>query len=126
MKTKSIADERLAALKTQIQQIMLSRLDLIDLTKKAAAAANVDAEGLLNVVFTRKYTASHMNQWWSERSKQWLRRFEEEAAYDAVAAKLTPEERATLGIREPVSRRPKKKPAKKQEPPYRSGFSFDR
>ena len=126
MKTKSIAEERLAALKTQIQQIMLSRLDLIDLTKKAAAAANVDAEGLLNVVFTRKYTASHMNQWWSERSKQWLRRFEEEAAYDAVAAKLTPEERATLGIREPVSRRPKKKPAKKQELTYRSGFSFDR
>ena len=125
MKTKSIAEERLAALKTQIQQIMLSRLDLIDLTKKAAAAANVDAEGLLNVVFTRKYTASHMNQWWAERSKQWLRRFEEEATYDAVAAKLTPEERATLGIREPVSRRSKKKPAKKQEPPYRSGFSFD-
>ena len=41
MKTKSIAEERLVALKTQIQQIMLSRLDLIDLTKKAAAAANV-------------------------------------------------------------------------------------
>lgn len=125
MKTKSIADERLAALKTQIQQIMELRLSLIDLTKKTATSANVDAEGLLNVVFTRKYTASHMNQWWSERSKQWLRRFEEEAAYDAVAAKLTKEERATLGIREPVSRRPKKKPAKKQELTYRSGFSFD-
>jgi hypothetical protein len=126
MKTKSIADERLTALKAQVQQIMELRLSLIDLTKKAAAAASADAETLLNVVFTRKYTASHMNQWWSERSKQWLRRFEEEAAYDAVAAKLTPEERATLGIREPVSRRPKKKPAKKQELTYRSGFSFDR
>jgi hypothetical protein len=126
MKNTSIANERLAAIKAQIQQIMELRLSLIDLTKKTATAASVDAEGLLNVVFTRKYTASHMNQWWAERNKQWLRRFEEEAAYDAVAAKLTPEERATLGIREPVSRRPKKKPAKKQEPHYRSGFSFDR
>jgi hypothetical protein len=126
MHTKSIADERLAALKAQVQQIMELRLSLIDLTKKTATAATVDAEGLLNVVFTRKYTASHMNQWWAERNKQWLRRFETEAAYDAVAAKLTPEERATLGIREPVSRRPKKKPAKKQEPTGRSGFSFDR
>lgn len=125
MKTKSIAEERFDSIKAQIQQIMELRLSLIDRTKKAAAAASVDAETLLNAVFTRKYTASHMNQWWAERSKQWLARFKQEETYDAVAAKLTPEERAMLGIREPVSRRPKKKPAKKQEPPYRSGFSFD-
>jgi hypothetical protein len=65
-----------------------------------------------------------MKDWWGERREGILRRFQEEDAYNAVAAKLTAEERKLLGIREPVSRRPKKKPAKKAETDYSHQYRF--
>jgi hypothetical protein len=118
MKSKTNnAQERFDSVKALVNKVMEDRLNLITLTKQIAATANIAPETMLNAVFTRNYTASHMKKWWGERSARLLEQFQGEDAYDAVAAKLTEEERKLLGIREPVSRRPKKKPAKKAGPP---------
>jgi hypothetical protein len=125
MKSKTNnAQERFDSVKALVNKVMEDRLNLITLTKQIAATANIAPETMLNAVFTRNYTASHMKKWWGERSARLLEQFQGEEAYDAVAAKLTEEERKLLGIREPVSRRPKKKPAKKQEPQAPLGYKY--
>jgi hypothetical protein len=125
MKSKTNnAQERFDSVKALVNKVMEDRLNLIALTKQIAATANIAPETMLNAVFTRNYTASHMKKWWGERSARLLEQFQGEDAYDAVAAKLTEEERKLLGIREPVSRRPKKKPAKKAETDYSHQYRF--
>ena len=125
MKSKTNnAQERFDHVKALVNKVMEDRLNLITLTKQIAATANIAPETMLNAVFTRNYTASHMKKWWGERSARLLEQFQGEDAYDAVAAKLTEEERKLLGIREPVSRRPKKKPAKKTETDYSHQYRF--
>jgi hypothetical protein len=126
MKTKTnTAQERFDHVKALVNKVMEDRLNLIALTKQATAAANLAPEAMLNAVFTRNYTASHMKKWWGERSARLLEQFQEEDAYDSVAAKLTPEERRLLGVREPVGRRPKKKPVRnKPEENCNTGWSF--
>jgi hypothetical protein len=122
---KTNAQERFDNVKALINKVMEDRLNLIALTKQIATTANIAPETMLNAVFTRNYTAGHMKKWWSERSARMLDRFQEEDAYDAVAARLTPDERRLLGIREPVSRRPKRKPAKKSGfPDYSHQYRF--
>jgi hypothetical protein len=125
MKSKTNnAQERFDSVKALVNKVMEDRLNLITLTKQIAATANIAPETMLNAVFTRNYTASHMKKWWGERSARLLEQFQGEDAYDAVAAKLTEEERKLPGIREPVSRRPKKKPAKKAETDYSHQYRF--
>jgi hypothetical protein len=126
MKTKTNnAQERFDHVKALVNKVMEDRLNLIALTKQIAATANIAPETMLNAVFTRNFTAGHMKKWWGERSARLLEQFQEEDAYDAVAAKLTEKERKLLGIREPVSRRPKKKPARsKSEENSNTGWSF--
>ena len=125
MKSKTNnAQERFDSVKALVNKVMEDRLNLIALTKQIAATANIAPQIMLNAVFTRNYTASHMKKWWGERSARLLEQFQGEDAYDAVAAKLTEEERKLLGIREPVSRRPKKKPAKKAETDYSHQYRF--
>jgi hypothetical protein len=118
------AQERFDHVKALVNKVMEDRLNLISLTKQIATTANIAPETMLNAVFTRNFTASHMKKWWGERSARLLEQFQEEEAYDAVAARLTPDERRLLGIREPVSRRPKKKPAKKVETDYSHQYRF--
>jgi len=126
MKTNTnAAQDRFDNVKALVNKVMEDRLNLIALTKQIATTANIAPETMLNAVFTRNFTASHMKKWWGERSARLLEQFQEEEAYDAVAARLTPDERRLLGIREPVGRRPKKKPAKKSGPPdYSHQYRF--
>jgi|694.fasta_scaffold42850_1 hypothetical protein len=123
MKSKT-AQQRFDDIEAIIAKITPQRTALIALSKQLAAASNLTHEKVLNAVFSRNFTASHMKDWWGERREGILRRFQEEDAYNAVAAKLTAEERKLLGIREPVSRRPKKKPAKKAGTDYSHQYRF--